>query len=77
MVARNRSVWIALALCTAILLTAVYWRPLAEALHLTAPSRTGWAVILGLSLAPLVLIQLIMVIVAALRPRRANREARA
>ena len=77
MIARNPSVWMAIAFCTAILLTAVYWPPLAESLHLIAPSRTAWGVILGLSLAPLVLIQLGMMVAAALRPRRANREARA
>jgi Ca2+-transporting ATPase len=77
MIARNPSVWMAIAFCTAILLTAVYWPPLAESLHLIAPSRTSWGVILGLSLAPLVLIQLGMMVAAALRPRRANREARA
>jgi Ca2+-transporting ATPase len=77
MISRNPSVWMAIAFCTAILLTAVYWPPLAESLHLIAPSRTAWGVILGLSLAPLVLIQLGMMVAAALRPRRANREARA
>jgi Ca2+-transporting ATPase len=77
MIARNPSVWMAIAFCIAILLTAVYWPPLAEPLHLIAPSRTAWGVILGLSLAPLVLIQLGMVVAAALRRRRANREARA
>ncbi len=68
-VTRNRSVWMALALCTAILLVALYWPPLAEALHITPPSRDGWAAILGLSLAPLILTQAAMVLVAALRPR--------
>ena len=77
MIARNPSVWMAIALCTAILLTAVYWPPLAEPLHLIAPSRTDWGVILGLSLAPVVLIQLGMMVAAALPRRRANREARA
>ena len=77
MIARNPSVWMAIAFCIAILLSAVYWPPLAEPLHLIAPSRTAWGVILGLSLAPLVLIQLGIVVAAALRRRRANREARA
>ena len=66
-VTRNRSVWLALALCTAILLGALYWPPLAEALQITPPSRDGWAAILGLSLAPLVLTQTAMVLVAAFR----------
>ena len=33
-VTRNRSVWMALALCTAILLVALYWPPLAETLQI-------------------------------------------
>jgi Ca2+-transporting ATPase len=77
MVTRNPRVWLALAFCTAILLTTLYWPPLAEPLHLIATDQSGWGVILALSLAPLVLIQLGMMVAAALRPRRANREARA
>ena len=71
MVARNPSVWMAIAFCTAILLIAVCWTPLADAaLQLVAPSRSGWVTILGMSLAPLISIQLIMAVGAALRPRR-------
>jgi len=66
-VTRNRSVWLALALCTAILLGALYWPPLAAALQITPPSRDGWAAILGLSLAPVVLMQTAMVLVSAFR----------
>jgi Ca2+-transporting ATPase len=75
MVARNPYVWMAIGFCTAILLTAIYWPPLAEALHLVAPSRTGWGVILGLSLAPVIPIQLGMMIAGAFRSHQANREA--
>jgi Cation transporting ATPase, C-terminus len=77
MVTRNPYVWMATAFCTSILLTAVYWPPLAEPLHLVAPSRTGWGVILALSLAPLIPIQLGMMIAAALRSHQANPEATA
>ena len=77
MVARNPYVWMAIGFCTAILLAAVYWPPLAEPLHLVAPSRTDWVVILGLSLAPLIPIQLGMMITAAFRSHQANREAAA
>jgi hypothetical protein len=40
----------------------------------SAGHRTGWSVILGLSLAPLVLIQLGMMIAAAVGFLRINRE---
>ena len=74
MVARNPRVWLALAFCSAILLTAVYWPPLAEPLHLIAPGQTGWGVMLALSLAPLVLIQLGMMLASAVRSYRASRQ---
>jgi Ca2+-transporting ATPase len=67
-------VWLALAFCSAILLTAVYWPPLAEPLHLIAPGQTGWGVMLALSLAPLALIQLGMMLASALRSYRASRQ---
>jgi hypothetical protein len=63
--------------CTAILLAAVYWPPLAEPLHLVAPSRTDWVVILGLSLAPLIPIQLGMMIAAAFWSHQANKRREA
>jgi Ca2+-transporting ATPase len=77
MVARNPHVWLAIAFCTAILFAAVYCPPLAEALRLTPPTGAGWAMILGLSLAPLVLIQLGMMIASVLRPRPAKGRAEA
>jgi len=76
MVARNPRVWLALAFCSAILLAAVYWPPLAEPLHLVAPGQTGWGVMLALSLAPLVLIQLGMMLASALWSYRASRQAK-
>jgi Ca2+-transporting ATPase len=76
-IARNPSVWMAIAVCTAILLIAVYWTPLADALQLVAPSQSGWVTILGMSLAPLISVQLIMAIGAAMRPRRADRQRKA
>jgi Ca2+-transporting ATPase len=74
MVARNPHVWLALAFCSAILLTAVYWPPLAEPLHLIAPNQTVWGVMLALSLAPLVLIQLGMMLGSAVWTYRASRQ---
>jgi P-type Ca2+ transporter type 2C len=54
-VTRNPYVWVAVALCAAILLLAVYAPPLAEALRLEAPDREGWTLILVASIAPLLL----------------------
>jgi Ca2+-transporting ATPase len=70
MVARNPHVWMAISFCTAILLLAVYWAPLAEPLHLVAPSRSGWATMLGLSLAPLLLGTIIGALSAWISGRR-------
>jgi Ca2+-transporting ATPase len=72
MVARNPRVWLALAFCSVTLLTAVYWPPLAEPLHLIAPGQTGWGVMLALSLTPLVLIQLGLMLGNAVRSYRAS-----
>ncbi len=55
----NPYVWMAVTLCTALLLVAVYWPPLAGALHIAAPDAAGWVLILGASLAPLMLGQAI------------------
>jgi P-type Ca2+ transporter type 2C len=68
-VTRNPSVWMAIALCIAILIIAVYWAPFAQALHITAPGRAGWAMILGLSLAPLVFGPLLAATAGALQRR--------
>ena len=52
-VTRNAYVWIAVALCSALLLLAVYAPPLARALRLEAPDREGWILVLVASIAPL------------------------
>lgn len=51
-VTRNPWVWSSLALCTALLLAAVYIPPVASVLVLTPPSSTGWFLILGLATLP-------------------------
>ena len=58
-ITRNGWVWAALALCTLLLATPPYIAPLAELLYLAPPSLTMWGVILALSLAPLVLTQVV------------------
>ena len=54
-VTSNPYVWMAVALCTAILLLAVYVPPLAAALQIVPPDRAGWTLVLAASLAPLLL----------------------
>jgi Ca2+-transporting ATPase len=53
-VTRNRLVWGALALCTALLLAAVYLPGLRDVLALADPGMRGWAVVAVLSLVPLI-----------------------
>ncbi len=57
-VTANPFVWGALALCTALLLGAVHIPLVADVLKLVPPDRAGWAVVLCMSLAPLLLGQL-------------------
>jgi Ca2+-transporting ATPase len=52
-VTRNPWLWGSLLLCTALLAAPPYLAPIAHVLHLAPPSPTMWAIILGLSLAPL------------------------
>jgi len=52
-VSRNPWVWGAIALCTGLLLGAVYVPGPATVLQLTPPTAQGWLVVLGLALVPL------------------------
>ncbi len=52
-VTRNPWLWGALALCTVLVAVPPYVAPLAHVLHLVPPTPTMWAIILGMSLAPL------------------------
>ncbi len=54
-VTSNPYVWMALVLCTAILLLAIYAPPLATALQIVPPDRAGWTLVMAASLAPLLL----------------------
>jgi P-type Ca2+ transporter type 2C len=51
-ITRNPYVWGAMALCTAILLLAVYVPPLASVLHTTPLGFRGWATVIPMSVAP-------------------------
>lgn len=65
----NRRVWLALALCTALILGAVYVPPLALVLETTAPDARGWTLALLASLVPLLVGQTALAIERA-RARR-------
>ena len=54
-VTRNPYVWLAVALCTALLLLAMYVPPIANALQIAPPSFDGWLLVAGASTAPLLL----------------------
>jgi Ca2+-transporting ATPase len=53
-IARNPWVWGALALCLLLLLAAVYLPGLNTLLKVTDPGLTGWSLVAGASLLPLV-----------------------
>ncbi len=57
-ITQNRWVWGALALCTVLLLLAVYVPFLADILGVVRPGAAGWAVVMVASLAPLVVGQI-------------------
>jgi len=54
-VVRNRWIWVSLALCTSLLLVAVYWPPLSSVLRTEEPGLNGWLLVLCMSLVPAVL----------------------
>jgi Ca2+-transporting ATPase len=54
-ITRNHWVWVALLLCIALVLMAIYLPDLNNVLQLTAPGAPGWAVIGVASVVPLVL----------------------
>ena len=58
-VTRNVYVWGALALCVGLLLAAVYLPGLADILKVVHPGGKGWALVIGMSLIPLVVGQVL------------------
>jgi Ca2+-transporting ATPase len=68
-VTRNPWLWGSLLLCTALLAAPPYLGPLAHVLHLAPPTPTMWAIILGLSVAPLFATQLLTLM---LTPRQSR-----
>jgi Ca2+-transporting ATPase len=64
-VTRNPWLWGSLMLCAALLAAPPYLAPIAHVLYLTPPTPIMWAIIFGMSIAPLVATQ----VAAAWRPR--------
>ena len=58
----NPMVWIAIAVCIGLIFLALYVPALASVLQLTAPGGSGWAMVAGFSLLPLLLGQLWLVL---------------
>jgi P-type Ca2+ transporter type 2C len=56
-VTRNPWVWVSLVVCTTLLAVPAYLPPLAAVLHLVRPDPYMWMIILGMSLAPLLVWQ--------------------
>ncbi|MGA7972410.1 MAG: cation-transporting P-type ATPase [Pseudolabrys sp.] len=68
-ITRNPWVWAALALCSALLVAPPYIPPIADVLHLAPPTAAMWAIILALSLAPMLVIQTVTLIVTRRQSR--------
>jgi Ca2+-transporting ATPase len=68
-ITRNPWLWGSLVLCTMLLAVPPYLPPLAHLLHLAPPTATMWAVVLGMSAAPLVVTQAVTFVLVSLRPR--------
>jgi Ca2+-transporting ATPase len=58
-ITRNRYIWGALGLCTALILTVLYVPALAAVLKVHPPDLRGWGLIAGMSLVPLLVGQTI------------------
>jgi len=66
----NRWMWAALALCSGLVLAAVYVRPLAALLTIADPGAEGWAIAIAMSALPLVVGQVALAIERARAPAR-------
>jgi P-type Ca2+ transporter type 2C len=68
-VTRNPWLWGSLVLCTALLAVPPYLTSVAHVLHLAPPTPTMWAIILALSVAPLVVTQAVTLLLTSSRSR--------
>ena len=75
-VTRNPYVWGALGLCATMLVVATYVPGIARVLKVTAPSGAGWLVVLGMSLLPCVVGQVVLSVRGLSGRRRGQPPAR-
>jgi Ca2+-transporting ATPase len=61
-ITRNAFVWGSLVLCTVLLAVPPYWAPLAHVLGLARPDAAMWAIVLAMSLSPLIVTQIVMLL---------------
>jgi len=66
-VTRNPWVWGALLLCTVLLAVPPYVEPMAHVMHLAPPTPAMWAIIIGMSIAPLSVTQVVTLLGVSLR----------
>jgi Ca2+-transporting ATPase len=71
-VSRNPWVWAALALCTLLLIAAVYTPGISSVMHLVDPGYKGWLIVAILSFFPLVAGQLFKLIAYLRKKGRKN-----
>ncbi len=69
-ITRNSWIWVALAVCLALVLAAIYVPGLSEVLSLTDPGLSGWAIIIPASVVPLFVGPILLAAVGAVRARR-------
>jgi Ca2+-transporting ATPase len=65
-ITRNPWLWASLLLCAVLVAVPPYVPPVAHVLHLVPPAPVMWATILGLSIAPLLVVQATMFALALL-----------
>jgi Ca2+-transporting ATPase len=70
-VVRNPYLWAALALCTLLLFAAVYVPGLGTVLQVVDPGFPGWALVIGMSLIPVLVGQVVITLYPRLRHRDA------
>ena len=66
-ITRNPWVWASLLLCTVLLVAPPYVAPIAHVLHLAAVTPLMWGIIIGLSVAPLLATQAVMLMLVLWR----------
>ncbi|MFP8487797.1 cation-translocating P-type ATPase [Gracilimonas sp. Q87] len=66
-ITKNKWIWAAIVLCLVLLLSAIYVPILSDVLSLIPPSFSMWAIILLMSLIPLVTGQLVLILRKAMR----------